>query len=1085
MSKDFLLFEKDEITFNSKFMLLQDLLIENKSTSRTECFIFFSIFYLQTICGFFSANVGVLDIKNSSSDAFLNYIHKIFRVKDLFIDDFNAFQAVLLVFFIALILSTIYYIYVVQGITKNRLYSYKEQIINTIFKVFLFIAFNPILDLCMTNICFETLNPSFSTLSCNVSDYTGTFIIGLIMFFYASVLCFFINIFYNDSQFLQQNNYYSRMNCNYEFYITLNNIVYAILLSQVRYLGMELFLIYNVIISFVLMRFYYNHYLFYDNGINTLVGIFHFCYLWTSLYCFIFSFIEIREKGIILIMGLIIIGFLFYNLKDKLENFIIFKTPFNKISNKFYVLFYLKTLMQKIHNIQSNICDKAQIMGIIQAHILECPVPTCPTKHKDVRIYLPISDEWTNRENDEINDRVFLLNFIVVVMNYYILQNFTTTDMMINRSLYYLTVLGNNCKAMMYYNIAKESKLNIQQRFALMRVYFQISKALVNKLKPSHEGCVILDELNVTLFFKYEDLSQKFFDEMNNDISLSLEFWGILKQHHETNRVIDFNKIFMLTKKIRKVKAGIEKLWNDIFHTYSGVNDLFDLYENYIEQINDDDMLKRELETLRNKNSNSSEHIQVNYYNLLFNKDTGIIIANGDKGKEGIIEKANDEIEKIFEYKVDELKGMNVTKMIPRTIARKHHIFMERFYEIGEKRILDKQLRTYAKDKDNCIIPTQLYVKLFPILSDHVFYCGLVFRENLDDLIIIDKKFNIQCCSRKLMEKLEIQNKLIFLDYEIPFYILCKKFVNFFKVFLKKQKKKILDVSQINYNEILKDNEIEIENYEINDNVEIAENTELEYEIVSPQFLLEYASLIADNKRETTFDLTIDKKNTLEGTNIREDTSMLLMQNMDENDLSNDVNATANKLTIGDDINQKDNFGFDKQQNEEKEFLTRIAQYRNLFEYGRYAELEELVTKSTADMAHKEYRFNFTFVPYRFGEGEMLYIIRCIDNKSEFDNDGSTDDSHHGSHLNKNDAAVGKNFTAKYFKSKQAALTELVEVTNSERGHMLEKNQEYLKMCIEDKEFIKTQVFYKEEIGNISKIFGMKKEEHRNYSIKL
>lgn len=1134
MSKEFLLFEKDNISFTSKFMRLQDLLILNKSSSRLECFMLFGIFYLQTLSGFFSLNIGVLDTANSSSDNYLNYFERVIRIKDLFNENYNAFKVCLFLIFIVLIISTFYYFYTLQKMMKTSFYTYREFLINFILKGFLFILYNPILDLCLANICFEDVNPNFSNVSCTVSDNPDAFIVGMIMILYSIFICFFINIFYNDSQFLS-NSFYSRMNCGYEFYIALNNIIYSILLSQSKYLGKEIFLIYNVILSLILVKFFFSKYLYYDEITNSIVGLFHISYVWTSVFFLMFAYIKINEKGILYIIGLIIIGFLYFNLREKLETHIVMKTPFHKITNKYYIQFYLKTLIQKIHNLDTSIEDKAQMVGIIQTHTTECPNPECISKKKEKKIYLPITDEWSLRDKPEINDKVFLLNFLIIVMNYFIAQNYYSPDMLINRSLYYLNILGNYCQAMYYYKKLKEMKLSLQENFAYNRLYFQISKALIEKLKPSSEGCHMLEDLNVTLYFKYEDLSQKFFDEINNDISLSLEFWKSFKQYNETSRAIDFNKIFDLTDKIRLTKNKIEKIWFDLFSTYSGVNDLFDLYENYVEQINDDDLLKRELDTIRNKNINSTEHIQLNYYNVLFNKETGIIIANGDKSKEGIIEKTNDEIERIFEYKADELKGMNVSHLMPKIFEKNHKSFMERYFEVGEKRIIDKQIRSFAKDKENSLLAIQAAIKLFPVLSDYIYFCGLIVKENLDDIIFIDSKFCIQGMSRKLMEKLEITNKNLFQDCEIPFFIICKKFVNFYKIFLKEKERKTKKREKDNSNStnnitatsnlnMASNNNVEASNNQLNnennndniennnnnnfemleklntndysnpqnenihvqDNIEISESTELEYEIRIPQFLLDYVSTI--NRREVKNENRQERSNTLENSEIKEmDT---VTDQFEENDNLVDDNASqqntpntplqqGNKATPN---QQQPRFNFNKQTDEDKEFQSKINQYKNLFDKGKFNDLEEFIERINSESLTKEYKFNFTFSVYRYGENQIAYVIRCIDNKSEFEYGNSSEESNH------NDNANEKNFTSKHLKSKQIALKELNEVTFDDKRQILERSQDYLKMCLEEKEFIKIQIFFKEEIANHSKIFGVKKEDNRiffSFLIKL
>ena len=43
--------------------------------------------------------------------------------------------------------------------------------------------------------------------------------------------------------------------------------------------------------------------------------------------------------------------------------------------------------------------------------------------------------------------------------------------------------------------------------------------------------------------------------------------------------------------------------------------------------------------------------------------------------------------------------------------------------------------------------------------------------------------------SLKLMKILNIANKNLFQEKEIPFYVICKKFVNFYSIFLQRTKK--------------------------------------------------------------------------------------------------------------------------------------------------------------------------------------------------------------------------------------------------------------------------------------------------------
>jgi uncharacterized protein Yka (UPF0111/DUF47 family) len=116
---------------------------------------------------------------------------------------------------------------------------------------------------------------------------------------------------------------------------------------------------------------------------------------------------------------------------------------------------------------------------------------------------------------------------------------------------------------------------------------------------------------------------------MTNDVKYSLEFWKCFKMNQiDSTRIIDFNHIFYLTDNIRITKEKVENIWRKLFNIFNGVNDLFELYLNYTQHINDDDLLKRDLEEIKRKNETSADFIQQNYYNILFSQDTCIIIAN-------------------------------------------------------------------------------------------------------------------------------------------------------------------------------------------------------------------------------------------------------------------------------------------------------------------------------------------------------------------------------------------------------------------------------------------------------------------------
>ena len=1151
MSKEFNLFQKENLSFKEKFNILLDLLLSNQNTSRFGNIIFLGISYIQIISGFFSHEIGVFNKNKSKTDKVLYDINKILRFKDLLLNKYSVFKICIIIIFTFLILFTFYFLLVCSKIKKNSFYSFNELLINYFIKSYIYIAFNIILDLVFSNFCFgkDKLNPNFINVSCNYKDNIIISIICVLLFFLSVFLNIFIQFFYCDSFFIYSS-FYSRMNCNYEIYSILNSIFFSFLLIQSKYLSKEIFLIYNIFASMFFFNFFFKHYFYYDQITNSLVGSFHTLYLWTSIFTLSFKYLNFNEKGIIYLILSPIIILIYINIKTKLEKKIFLDTPYFKITNKNYFLFYIKNIIDKINNISENPDNKAILTGIIYMHHIECPNHECISKY-DKKVYLPKTNEWSNNNKPNIDDKVYLVNFIIKLMKYLISQNYYCPDMIMNLSLYYIENIGNYCQALFYYTKVKEMKLTYQEKSSFERLKLKISKTLIENLKEPNEQCDSVEDLDVTLYFKYEYLRQYFIDEINKDVHLSLDFWIMFYNSKKNqNYTIDFNNIFLLSNKIRKTKKKIENLWENLILTYNGVNDLFDLYNEYIEQINDDDLTKRDLDNLRKKNENFPEPISNNYYSILFNKDTGIIIANGDKGKEGIIEKTNLEIEKIFKYKSDELKGSNISILLPKNYSKLHDSFIERYYEIGEKKIIDKEkIRSIGKDKDNAIIMLNMFLKLFPMLNQNVFFIAILTKEKIDDIIYIDNKFIIQGMSMKLMKILNIENKLLFQDNEIPFYVICKKFVNFYKIFLQGKKHNMKEEKEKKYpsflessfsNEILEEAVIKTNNQtkqkksEIHENIEINENIELEYEICLPQFLLEFLGMSKKKENNELFEKTSkEKKNEsddLSSDPCEDDENDSLMdqeynmnelilfsqRNNNENIYYKNSNDTQKNENYKDKNNQNNNLNDDRNKknnsritpndytpketrynltiskiseglfhsnnalnlnitqtkidhkilsNEEKEFNSKIKKYKELFETGRFNELQDLIEICNLQIEKNEYKFNFTFDKYKIGNKTESYIIRCIDNKNDYSN--SICESFESLDLK----------MVKYKKQKISSIKPLFEIIEEEKKNILNQINDFFKLSINNTNFQNLLDLNREDINKMSMVHGQKKEE--------
>ena len=1081
MEKEITLFQADELTFNFKFYTLIDILIRNPSDSRFESFLLLGIFYLQILSTFFSEQINVFDSENSKSDKILSTLEKIMHIKGIFKYNYDYFKILEIVLLIIYIFLIIHFIITCLYITRTSFYSYNISFINFYLKIFLYVGYIIIYEISFSNFCFssEEYNANFPSIKCSCPNKIIIDIFSILCIFTSFFLYIYITIFYNDSFYLSSS-YYAKMSCDYDIYWGLNCLAMSILETQAKYITKEIFLIYNFFISILLFIYYLKHYLYYDKYINCFTGIFHILYLWTSIFCLIFNYVDFTEKGIVYLLTSVIVCFFYKNINNRIESKIFLETPFFKINNNYYILYYFHVLISKIRTVEENPRDKSFLSGIIQMHEIECPLPNCIIKTKE-DLYLPLADKWSDRRKNDIDDEVFLKHFIIIVMNYFLSRQKCSVDMYLNLSLYYLKVIGNFCQAIYYYNKVTELKLSLKEYYSFIRLSFQISKSFREKLKPSNEQCSELKNLDISIYYKYDNLSHDFLKEINNDINLSLEFWKSFRDYQrEQNKVLDINKIFKLTDKIRITKNNIENMWNDLQHIYGGVNDLFVIYMDYVEQINDDDLKKRDLEKLKRKDDNYGDHINSNYYSILFNKETGIIIANGDKGSEGIIKMANNQIENIFNYKVIELKGMNLTNIMPKIFAKNHCKYIEDYFKIGQKKIVDKSgFKIFAKDKKNSIIKVTLMVKLFPVLNENILFASLIIKDNIDDIIFLDSEFNIQGMSFKLMKNLNINNLALFQDNDIPFYVICKKFVNFYNIFLKhKQKKNNNTISErkVSFNEGEINSTVLMKKLckqEIIDNVEISENVELEYEIKLPKFLIDYSE-------KTNKDLNIEEqmnaisleKEDLNDSEDSDEKDLLLTQEKNKIFEPQSPDLTPGEDTFFGDTPQVENttinevdkdFDYNKQSEEEKIYNILIKQYITLFNEGKVSDLEKLIDDCNNESLSIDYKFNFTFNKFIYGQNQISYIVRCIDHKNEYGN--SEDENDNNSDLN-----------TIYKKEKIDSIKALYEVLEEEKNEIMEMPKIFQQLSSDDKKFQKLLQSCKNDIINMSQIHGQKND---------
>ena len=396
----------------------------------------------------------------------------------------------------------------------------------------------------------------------------------------------------------------------------------------------------------------------------------------------------------------------------------------------------------------------------------------------------------------------------------------------------------------------------------------------------------------------------------------------------------------------------------------------------------------------------------------------------------------------------------------------------------------------------------------FPILNDNIYFIALIVKENVDDIILLDDKFNIQGMSLKLMKILNINNKSIFQDNEIPFYVICKKFLNFYDIFLK-GKKKIYNLNQKEKNlkaieEEMKDkddNEVNQENKEekddIHDNIEINENVELEYEIKLPQFLVDYLEKVNKNDNKIIKMLENESASPEEMNDKEEDMEdehdSLLKKEINEKskkkDNKNNFNTTgftptptptptpgiespskyvtliSNSIGIKEEEDKEKNIFTNNYTKEEQLYKNRMEQFKTLFNEGKINQLEELIDTCNKNSSSIEFKFNFTFDKYKYGNKQISYIVRCVDNKNDIRRSEIESDIDSNPRIEK------------YKREKNESIKPLFELLSEERKEIVELPENFLKLSFENKKFQKLLQICKNDIISMSKAYGYKKDQ--------
>ena len=133
------------------------------------------------ISGFYSKYLGIFNPDRCTSDKILNYVERIVRLKELFIDKYSTFKKFLVIFFIITLFFTAHFVVTCYKMKRQSFYSYSEVMLNFYIKFMIYIGYNIVLDCSFSTFCLNgSKNPYFKNVTCSFKDNLLTNVIAIL-----------------------------------------------------------------------------------------------------------------------------------------------------------------------------------------------------------------------------------------------------------------------------------------------------------------------------------------------------------------------------------------------------------------------------------------------------------------------------------------------------------------------------------------------------------------------------------------------------------------------------------------------------------------------------------------------------------------------------------------------------------------------------------------------------------------------------------------------------------------------------------------------------------------------------------------
>ena len=691
-----------------------------------------------------------------------------------------------------LTLISIFLLIILRLISKENKIGFISNLVFYLVKIFNGFFYIPLLDSAFKSYFCNLVSYIYSVTSDYCNDLYSNQIISITLISIAVVLSLLLRYFYYTytfDHFFFNNKYNSNfMLINSNMYIEICYVLLLVLINNSKIFSSQV-----AIVLFLIMTF-----------INFLVNYFNSAYI--KMFRF-YSFIKIIQLYFSFTLAInyyftldyvfayFLIGsicLIYVNnklVKFKLNNLIYNSrmSNINNITNHFLILEYLIIRLNKLDYSMS----KAEIQGYITMMSNEVNEASKFTKDK---LHLPFTNKWSNIDEIEVKDEVYLKNFIAFLIEYHVNTKFILNyNLLINLSFYYLDYIEHYVKATYYLIKSRELITSNLEYFIYKRMEKLLKERLLKKVVKDNKSCYELEYLDLSNYFKYDCLRLDLIEEIKNMTSLNYLFWILARNSNYSEKESysnsssfieliksfkhnDDNKtIYNISKEIKKSNNTIKNLYREMIKINMDYTDIFIIYENYLNNNEYD------LNFLTELNNHSSLWDQlckkdlgkIAYNHLYSSKDAVAVVLSGNLNNLGRIEYISSTCKKLFEYNSSDLLYYPIETLMPDIIGSRHKGYMRLFFKTGEKTLINRTVTSYALNKSNCLFECNINVKILPFFKD-ITYVGILNKKsNTSSLILVDSNFNIKNISSSLATYFDIYED-IFSNEKIPIFMISK-----------------------------------------------------------------------------------------------------------------------------------------------------------------------------------------------------------------------------------------------------------------------------------------------------------------------